>query len=70
VICPRCGREVTSELDIGEFRLEVRRKVRGSYDRPLTVSLGHACMRCAREEVEKRRPARAVPGQTLRLEGL
>jgi hypothetical protein len=51
-----CGREVKTQADLIELRLEARRKVQGSYDRWRTVSLGFKCRECAEEEIEKRRP--------------
>jgi len=68
--CPICDKEVRSWADVGDLRLELRRKWSGTYQRIVTASLGKVCMSCGRAEVEKRRPARAAAVETLRLEGL
>lgn len=69
-LCPRCGNEVRTELEVVELRLEGRRKVRGSTDRYRTVTLGSVCRKCADQEFEERRPNKRLVPEPLRLEGL
>jgi len=51
-----CGREVKTQNDLVELRLEARRKIGGKYDRWKTTSLGFVCRECAEAEIEKPRP--------------
>jgi hypothetical protein len=71
-LCPRCGREVKSALDVVLLRLEAIRQIPGKAapQRYKTVRLGEVCRSCADDEIEKRRPGKRLEPEPLRLEGL